>query len=353
MESDLDITTLGVLNYELNEKNKKLFLEKTADDVRDIMRRFLEITIHVSYKTFIKKIKENLIQVLKKYYESNNTIFVYIKYLSKDQSNYWIHKHITYFLKNIQQDVKIINTFNDKEVKDNDIILLADDCIYTGNQMSFSINTINNFNKKKVKLILFVPYVSKNGLDMIQESYKRNTNLNNCKFIISDHVLIEPLNNFFTDNEINKLFRYYYNLNNKGFAIYFDHKLADYLSSYASIYNGLVPNEKNLYLSKKNITDINKYDFFPLITNCENNKDEPPVSKLMDFNSYINVNNCPYPPYKKDYEKNVDKLNTHKNYLEEEPIEIEEISTTNIEKLIILIDRHFENIDNIKKHYIN
>lgn len=351
MESDLDITELEIFNYKINEKNKELFLAKTAEDVRDIMKYILDITIHVSYETFVKKIKENLIQVLKKYYEINNTIFVFLnKFEYKSKSNYWMYKYILYFLKNIQKDVKIIFTLEEEEIKDNDIILLIDDCIFSGEQISSTIVKITDYyNKiKKVKLILFVPYISKRGIRWIKDSYIKNKFLKECIFIISNHEIIEPLTYYLNRDDLVKLFKYYDDeFHYDKYAIYFDHKLADNVSTFPQIYNGIVPNEKNLKLLMKEETDINQYDYFPLITNCEN-KEVFPKSSL--FSDYIINNNCPYPPYKKDYNKNLEKINKDTTYyykIKEEPIKKEEISTNKIIILKILIDNHFKNIDKI------
>lgn len=53
---DFDITKLGVLNYKFNKNNIELFLNNVDSDekVREIMKKFLDITIHVSYETFTK-----------------------------------------------------------------------------------------------------------------------------------------------------------------------------------------------------------------------------------------------------------------------------------------------------------
>jgi hypothetical protein len=318
MESDLDITELEIFNYKINEKNKELFLAHTAEEVRPIMKFILDITIHVSYETFVKKIKENLIQVLKKYYELNNTIFVFLnKFEYKSKSNYWMYKYILYFLKNIQKDVKIIFTLEEEEIQDNDIIL---SCIFSGEQMSSTIEKIYVKNIKKVKLILFVPYISKRGIRWIQRSYNENTLLKECIFIISDHEIIEPLTYYLSPDDLVKLFKYYDSITSMyKYAIYFDHKLADSTSTFPIIYNGIVPNENNLKLLMKEETDINEYDYFPLITNCENKV----FLKSSLFSHYITNNNCPYPPYKKDYNKNLEKINKDTTYyykIKEEPI---------------------------------
>jgi hypothetical protein len=110
---EYDIKKLGVLNYKFNEENKKLFLEKIDKDIRVIMKKFLDITIHVSYETFTKKIKENLIQVLKNHYKPGINIFAYI---SEDgdtleiKSSHWVYKYIEYFLK----DLKITLIYSSK-----------------------------------------------------------------------------------------------------------------------------------------------------------------------------------------------------------------------------------------------
>jgi hypothetical protein len=319
---------INPLNYEFNKENKKLFLEHTAPDARDAMEKFLNATIHVSHDEFIKQIKDKLDEVIA-LKTGNRSIFVYID-MNKEyeyKSNYWIYTYIKHFLNEKYIVVEIIKSLNDIKVQNNDIVLLIDDCIYSGWQMSKTIADIENINLKKVKLILFVPFISSDGLKNIKEKLNDNKLLKTCEIIISKNIEIFPLSKYLSLEEGMTIFQYYiyntkiysiesYTKNQlQKYAIYFDHKVGDWVSSFPPIYSGLVPNKKNKKIKteiEKLKTNINKdnssiakkiedleksYDFFPLLTNCEHiqkpDKDE---------------STCPYPPYKKGYQTYLDKI---------------------------------------------
>jgi len=336
------------LNYEINKTNKQLFLDKTAEDAREAMEKLLDKIIHVSYDKFIEQIKNNLDKdpVIAKKLE-NRPIFFYFDswHFIYDKSNYWIYTYIKQYLnkKNIQ--TVLINKNNYDKLEKDDIVLLVDDCIYSGNQIIETIRELyHKIDIQKIKeeilLLLFVPYISEEGFISINRQFKNKI----PKLNISEHIKIKKITNILEKDELNSIFKYYsrHTELNK-YLIYFDHKVADYESTYPYIFNGLVPNKDN----KKNTDEILKikftyfeYDFteleklrkeynlletqlktikkeeyddmyhdfekkkneqienlknkliiFPLLTNCDHFK------KFIDFEYSV----CPIPPYKKEY----------------------------------------------------
>jgi hypothetical protein len=351
------------LNYKINLKNKKLFLEYTATDAKYAMKKFLDNIIHISHDTFIQQIKNNLEKniIIANKLEDRPLFFYINSYGKKDKSNYWVYNYIKQFLneKNIETVLLSENNNDYKELIDNDIVLLADDCVYSGDQMMKTMSALYTQldNEKNIQLLLFVPYMSLEGKNNIVDKFIYNQKFfpKKLKLSISEYIEILPLNKYLNSEEAKSIFKYYtiHTELNK-YIIYFDHKVADYISSYPYIFNGLVPNEKNKTIMNKifelkktffkydysnleklkkeydvtkdpNIEKIlieeneilekeyydfdntknikieelqNKLDIFPLLTNCDH------IKKSIDFEKSV----CPIPPYKKEYSDFLNKM---------------------------------------------
>ena len=206
------------------------------------------------------------------------------------------------------------------------------------------IEHIKDNKVKNIKLSLVVPYISKESLKDIKNIFEKR---NNIKFNVIDHIPIDRADKYLNKEyyELHKIninkditidtildyYPYISNIDSKPYLIYFDHKVADNVSTFPYILNGLVPNknnkkiieniqilkkihiynELNIYdnneishqVKKTQINEINKklikdteeeeekLDFFPLLTNCEH------IKKTISNESL-----CPIPPYKDEYE---------------------------------------------------
>lgn len=150
------------LSYKINQINKQLFIEHTADDAKEAVIKLLNSIIHISYETFIEQIQKNLNEVIN-YKLDNRPIFIYMNKKDTNKSSFWMYLLIEKIFKKIYIEIKLIYDF--KEVIDNDIVLLVDDCIYSGSQISNTIYSLLNKLpvNKRIKLMLFVPYMSLNG----------------------------------------------------------------------------------------------------------------------------------------------------------------------------------------------
>ena len=347
------------LNYKINQKNKELFLEKTEKHIRPAMKILLDNIIHVSHDEFIEKIKKQ-VDSLNSYIIlniiPNRPIFFYLKENDNNKSNYYVYTYIKKFLEEKDNNIKIdtVSNIEDEKLQENDIILFVDDCIYRGFQMTTNINRflfkykyiedIKDNKVKNIKLSLVVPYISKESLKDIKNIFEKR---NNIKFNVIDHIPIDRADKYLNKEyyELHKIninkditidtildyYPYISNIDSKPYLIYFDHKVADNVSTFPYILNGLVPNEnnkkiiENIQILKRihiynelNIYDNNKItrqdkntqinkinkqlikdteeeeeklDFFPLLTNCEH------IKKTISNESL-----CPIPPYKEEYE---------------------------------------------------
>ena len=202
--------------------------------------------------------------------------------------------------------MKIINSLDDTMLKKNDTILLLDDCIYSGEQMRTTIEYMNNNRKLPLNIILFVPFISVNGLDKILKEFASNESLHDiCNFKLCDKVYYIKNNTSYYLGEkeiddVNNMYGNYFDIKDL-YLIYFDHKLADGVSTIPLFYSGLVPNIHNkniLSNSTFQTSDIDKLLFIPFINNCQN---------IRNFNS--NVPECPYPIYKQTgFIKTINKI---------------------------------------------
>lgn len=319
----MSVSIATPLDHSMNLKNKELFIKHTADDIKDIMQKFFEITIHVSHDEFMQKISTN-IQIIKANMKENTNIYVYIDTTLKDyihgldykhKSNYWVYLYIEMLLKQQYNiDITLIHSLD--IINEEDIVILCDDCLYTGTQISNTIHNLKTTKKVKFSLIIFAPYMSQTAQQIIVNAIEYNNNIKNCNLIFISYQIIYPLKHWFTLEDVRKLFAYYadvdiYSQLNK-YPIYFDHKIADELSSFPLIYYGYVPNDnnKNINIEQKKIysdrtlswnekqdkiANLEKnYSIFPILKNCEH------INKpYYDFLSESQSNTeCPFPPYK-------------------------------------------------------
>jgi len=311
------------LDHSIDTNAVKYFLMYSDISVRDICKKIIDNTDHISFENMIRRINMNVKDLLK-FIGKSKTIYIYIGFHKnnidiKQKSNYWLYIYIINYIKYISNDtIKIItiSDFKNTGIRNNSNIILIDDCIYSGNQMSLTINKINFKKKVKLNIYLLVSYMSNNGLKLIKKNFNNNKSLKNSDLIIPKHIyIIKSINSILTVEEIKKLQIYYssfINLKNK-YLIYFDHKLADTVSTITPFYLGIVPCSNNYNISKWYydkqfliIPDnlINNYRIIPIIKNCSY------------YNNYLNFNNpqCPFSPYKQSFKEFINIIKNVKKH---------------------------------------
>ena len=295
------------LNHSLNQMMIERFIDASDILVREIVKKIISNTHHISFESFIISFKD-LIKKFESYIKTsrltskdkkskNRPIFIFIDKLKRDykqKSNYWLYKLFKELCINFE--IITISSFTDDKIKTNDFVLFLDDCIYSGTQMSNSI-TFNSMvfteNKLKLNICVLVPFITEMGKLTIERGMRLNTTLDECSFKIFHNKLIkETTNSILTTDEIIQMDNFYnkYETFNNRYLIYFDHKLADNISTIPLFYSGLVPciHNKNLLMKTSfGIKDVDKLMYIPFINNCE---------KIRNFNSL--VPECPYPVYK-------------------------------------------------------
>ncbi len=193
--------------------------------------------------------------------------------------------------------------------------------------MGNTVNLIVNTEMKAINYYLLVPYITKIGINRINRSF--NSNIFNSKSkskLIFAKYLHNPklIQDVITREELAKINLYYkpfMNFYNKS-LIYFDHKLADIVSTITVFYLGLIPNQKNLKtFEDMKINDIKKYGYFMLEPSAILNKLDliPIIKNCSHYTQDIDMwsPQCPAPPYKKTFKKFINYIksnNSDKKY---------------------------------------
>jgi hypothetical protein len=284
------------MDHSLNKKQVEKYIQASDLNTQPILRKIFDNTKHISFEVFIKELNKNIEDLISTM-KDNKDIYFYISFVYKNKSNYWIFLYIQDYLKFYHKDyvIHIIQDLNNN--KNGDFIVFVDDCIYSGSQLGNSISYINNNNKLKLNIFILCSYISSLGLNKIKHRFEINPNLKGCKLIINKFLNNLPLiNDYLTDNEMREINKYMFFMCNNKFLIYFDHKLADNVSTITNIYSGYVLNKKNAEILKS-VKDKNNADIIPVINNCQNTK-----------NLDTNNPSCPFTPYKETFKEFIKKF---------------------------------------------
>jgi len=284
-------------DHPLDPEQVAKFLEKCDPKVRAVTKKILDNTDVISFEEFTSRIHKLLNDMLKMI--SGNIVYCYISLKGEilTKSNYWLYQYVVLFLHHYTDGVlqiKPIDNLNQiTEEKAN--LMIIDDCVYSGDQMSSTIAGINIDSGKKVNIDIYmiVPYISDSGRNKVKSFFNKNDNLKKVSKMIflKDTYTIKQCKSIITDadkTEFNELLKYFPPIASKH-LIYFYHKLADLVSVPTYLYLGFVPNE----LNGKPITTAKSKMIIPIIKNCKH------YTKNIDIMSP----KCPFPPYKKEIDK--------------------------------------------------
>jgi hypothetical protein len=301
--------------YELNKNQCDKFINASDKEVREICKKIIKNTLHVDFFTFILQLNI-IINNFLKFYTNKRPIFLYSYNDEKSKSNFWIlHYVIKYIKKNSTFEIVLVDkSLINSKLKEDDIIIFVDDCIYLGEQMSTTLKSLQQFHDK-YKFFVMVPYISHEAKVRLEQLFI-SENIGNIgikrtrkeeKIMFPDNIIEIPCINKFLNHKESELLEKYYNGGEEEFInarntylVYFDHKLADMYSVPTIIYLGVVPNKKNSnFLSRVEDDNLDKFkqhlDIIPIINNCH--KFEISQLKLNLLSPQ-----CPNPPYKRTYE---------------------------------------------------
>jgi hypothetical protein len=313
------------LDHSLNPNKIEKFIKLADPGVKDICSKIIKNTNHISFENFLIRLNICINELLN-FVDIFKPIYIIIDIENyndyKFKSSFWIFEYVKQYINfksSMERKIILINNIDNKILKDNDTIIFIDDCIYSGTQMADTIYFMNNKRKLKLFFYILVPFISNNGKQKVIYSFNLKSNRRDyCKIIFSKKSFRpKSLNEVLDTKEISIIEKYYskFQYLSDKYLIYFDHKLADTISTLTLFYMGIVPNQKNLNVLKQiNIKDYSHYlyllDIVPIINKCNKYKFK------IDFYSP----KCPAPPYKKNfnkfinlYKKDIDKYKSLSN----------------------------------------
>ncbi len=260
----------GTLLLDVNEKyplNKTRLQEwvKSHDGCDEEIRIFVENVIahtkYISHQSFIKAFQEcieNFIYEFIKIKKDNpNAYWVLYRGWSQNKSNNWLATLLIYFLINIDAKdyyplfvstkddfnflpsfsfTDFVNDFNDP----NAYIVCCDDASYSGQQLSSALMHFN----QKYNLMVIIPFITQQAMKKITDT-SDNITIFFHEYLKTAKEYLEDIN-YYQNLSIGDI----YSLESKlakefktdsvvlanTVPVYFDHKIADYVSSFPTIY---------------------------------------------------------------------------------------------------------------------
>ena len=256
-----DIIDQKVNTYPIDEENFVRWIKNHSPKYQEIASEFRSKTTHVSFDQF-KQILGQICAEIRSYKHNYQNIVLLLPELLK-KSNFWVAIYMFHYLSDIiTHVVPIINGASFIEGKT--LIIIPDDASYTGKQIIIYASTLTPHD-----LLFAIPYISTDAKKHIKRSLGGKDNILFCDSTV----------------EFKKI--------KKRYAIYFDHKLADEISTYQLTYA----------LGQDEVTNDPEFIYEPmsLIQGCELYKivDNPSKLKTDDILNVVgNDKMCPSPFYK-------------------------------------------------------
>jgi FMN phosphatase YigB (HAD superfamily) len=309
------------------------------DDAKILAGLFKSHTKYISWEQFYKKSKE----VFEKLYKfvgdkSSYCIFTSLELAGNvnfnNKSNYWmIQLMLDYFIETNKKNFPKELLLCDKScpTSNYDYYIVLDDCSYSGSQLfSEQLEVVGNIDPNKI--ILVAPYISEHAIEKYKlkhgNKYKDHIYATKMEYWWKDVTvtLSSGTYNLNIEGERNNVLKligkYFPNDGNflptrANSMYYFDHKVADYVSTFPSVYHtGIITPDFTAQTKASNYT----YDdalrdspacvqrsYLPFLDNCANNK--PTLNDIEYSNALKKPDKlCVDTWYKRKYDNNqIDK----------------------------------------------
>lgn len=309
------------INYPINYSKAIQWVNTQCDlESSEFADKIIRNTRYVSFGEFIN----NIIKISESYKESykneKDTVFILIVPYELSKSNLWVtllvYEYIKELISDVHHDVtSIYNMTVDSKSKlyrKRVRCIICDDCAYTGSQIQHTVkldnlriqyknkknqpdnktkewlkwydNTISdsesnikNISIDNFSIDLIIPFMSSLALKKISDIHYVKIPKNTCVFpLFRDQVNMDNLPSGIV-NEFKSTFQYHKDIS----ALYFDHKIADAISTFNKIYylaplfNCTISNVNIPFIEGCNIKipeDINVYDQYIAVENATINK---------------------------------------------------------------------------------
>jgi hypothetical protein len=174
-------------NYPLShgfDKNAiKKFIDSADDSVKEICKKIIDATLYVSFEKTLLELNKRINEYYQRFGEfhlkNERPVFIFnpdTDYYRK-KSNYWFSNYIFKKMNKLfENKVKIIglstiyDVFNHPELIKDDIIIIPDDCIYSGNQLSTNIGTFASIGNIQ-RFYVLITYASTRGVSVVKKEF--------------------------------------------------------------------------------------------------------------------------------------------------------------------------------------
>jgi len=263
---NVQIPTQHPISKSLQEE----FIQRCDVSVQEAMQKLLDNTLYVSYESFHTRLKKMVMNLCET--TDQSTIHFYRSEKTAKKSNAWVLGIVVEIISNSYPTMQI-KYVSDSDFEDSrntgtltnhNTVVFVDDCLYSGAQMAHCLLWLQNAKMLELVLYVLVPYATTSGLKFVQDSFLRNGAVNKlCSLHFgwkSMYELTQSTSEILNWKErelIRDMYADFFQVNKK-YLIYFDHKIADYVSSLPLVYSGLIANQHNkktLQLIEKNLLE--------------------------------------------------------------------------------------------------
>jgi len=323
--SDKSIYNTKIFNINSDRKNDWIIKQKT-NDAKILAKFIMDITRHVTFYEFHNKILESI-----KMLPLNKKYVIVIPNITEKKSNKWISALLIDNIKKHYIDLEIIDVISNQNISmiylyslyDEYVdFIICDDGSYSGGQITTDMQEIfnNSSSLSKIKTFCLLPFTSTFAETRIKKlanvillnSDKIETIRERCNSLCINSIELTE-KTLYIDNDddytelgllLNKYFpnirnNYKYELFRGNMPFYFDHKIADFVSSFPSIYQYGIINSQDEHIL--------------LFDNCD-------AKTTLDGLNEINFNEqCIIPYYKTlniDIKEYIDTGSPHYSYLD-------------------------------------
>jgi hypothetical protein len=171
------------LSHGFDKNAIKRFIDSADDSVKEICKKIIDATLYVSFEKTLLELNKRINEYYQRFGEfhlkNERPVFIFnpdTDYYKK-KSNYWFSSYIFKKMNELfENKVEIIglstiyDVFNHPELIKDDIIIVPDDCIYSGNQLSTNIGTFASIGNIQ-RFYVLITYASTRGVRVVKNQF--------------------------------------------------------------------------------------------------------------------------------------------------------------------------------------
>ena len=149
--------------HPINPIRMEQYLAACEEEIRDSMRTVLQQIKRISYDEFVCTVHENIDQILSQAYVPLRWFFFSSQ---QNKSPTWVAMHIMHYISQYHEEKGVemffIRSLNDERIKEDDLVIFADDCGYSGEEFKFVLSdAFESYDHAPLfNVLLFLPYMS-------------------------------------------------------------------------------------------------------------------------------------------------------------------------------------------------